>query len=323
MTAASRKLRMGIIGGGAGSLIGPVHCAAARLDGGIELVASALSSDPARAVEIGQTMGIARPYPSFANMLAGERAHPQAMDFVTIATPNHLHAVMTSEALEAGFHVLCDKPATASGAEMNALAPMIASSGKVYAVTHTYAGYPMVRQARQMCRSGDLGEIRSIVVEYHQGWLAEPIERSGNKQAAWRADPKLAGVGGCVSDIGVHAFHLAEFVTGIRARKMCADLLHAVPGRELDDGCNILLRFENGAKGTLVASQVATGALNDLRLRIHGSKASLDWRQEEPAAIDRQPSFRAERNLQRRRRQPISRCPRCFAAAPRAPGRLY
>jgi predicted dehydrogenase len=273
---------MAIVGGGVGSLIGPVHCAAARLDGAIEIVASALSGDPVKSTQAGRALGIARPYPSFAQMLAGEQGQAEGADFVTIATPNHLHASMTRDALAADLHVFCDKPATASGAEMLALAPVIASSKKVYAVAHTYSGYPMVRQARKMCQEGDLGEVRSIEVQYHQGWLAEPIERYGHKQATWRADPQLAGVGGCISDIGVHAFHLAEFVSGIAVVELYADLLHAVPGRQLDDGCNLLLRLANGAKGTLIASQIATGARNDLRLRVHGSKASLSWEQERP-----------------------------------------
>ncbi len=284
MNHTKRKLRMAMAGGGPGSFIGPVHAMAAALDGRIELIVGAFSSDPEKAAEAGRSYGILpeRSYSSFAEMIAAERDRADRVDFVTIATPNHLHYAMTRDALEAGFNVLCDKPATATLEEADALVPLVRGADRHYAVSHTYLGYPMVRQARALCREGALGTIRKVVVEYQQGWLGRAIEHDGNKQASWRADPAQAGIGGCVADIGVHAFNLAEFVVGDRIESLIADLGTMVDARLLDDDCNILMRFEKGARGVLVASQIATGAMNALRLRIYGSAASLDWDQEQP-----------------------------------------
>lgn len=289
MTKPHRKLRMGLIGGGPGSFIGAVHRIAAELDGEIGLVAGAFSSDPARSQAAGSRYGIdpSRAYPSYTAMLAAETSGADRIDFVTIATPNNLHLTVAKAALEAGVAVMSDKPMTATYAEACELASVIAAARVPYRLTYTYTGYPLVREARQLVVDGVIGSVRKVVVEYSQGWLSEPIERSGNKQAEWRTDPKRAGQGGCIGDIGVHAFNLAEFVSGCRVQRISADLNSIVPGRTLDDDCNILLRFDNGAVGALICSQIALGALNGLHFRIYGDKASLEWRQEQPNVLTR------------------------------------
>lgn len=281
-----RRWRMGLIGGGSGSFIGPVHRLAAEMDREIELVAGAFSSDPGRSREAGAGYRIDpdRAYASWSEMIGRERARADGMDFVVIATPNHLHLPAALEALDAGLAVMSDKPMTATLAEAVALAARAAQGARPYRLTYTYGGYPLVREARRLVAEGRLGSIRKIVVEYSQGWLARPVEAEGAKQAGWRTDPAQAGAG-CIGDIGVHAFHLAEFVSGRRVARICADLNTLVAGRRVDDDCNALLRFDNGATGALVASQIAVGERNRLHLRLYGERASLEWRQESPNTL--------------------------------------
>lgn len=280
----ARKLRMGMVGGGPGAFIGPVHRMAAELDGQIELVAGAFSQSAERSRAAGASYRIdpERAYANYEAMLAAERKRDDGIDFVAIVTPNHLHLPVALAALAAGLPVMSDKPATATFEEVIRLKEAVAASGLPYGLTHTYAGYALVREARELCASGALGKIRKVVVEYLQGWLSQPIETSGQKQAAWRADPARSGPGGCVGDIGVHAFHLAEYVTGLKVTELHADLLRVVEGRQVDDDCTALLKFDNGASGILAASQIAAGEGNGLRLRVYGEKGSLDWRQEDP-----------------------------------------
>ncbi|HZU62814.1 MAG TPA: Gfo/Idh/MocA family oxidoreductase [Novosphingobium sp.] len=270
-----------LIGGGPGSFIGPVHRIAAELDGEMRLVAGAFSSSAEKSAAAGAAYGVdpARAYASIADLVAGERARPDPVDFIAIATPNHMHLPAARAALEAGFPVICDKPATATFAQAQELAQIVARAGLPFGLTYTYSGYPLVREARARIAAGALGEIRKVVVEYPQGWLAKPSE---GKQAAWRADPSRSGPGGCVADIGVHAFHLAEFISGLQVSEILADLGTVVPGRQVDDDCQILLRFANGARGALLASQIAVGERNGLAIRLYGEKAGLAWRQEEP-----------------------------------------
>ena len=279
-----RKLRMGMVGGGPGAFIGPVHKMAAELDGRIELVAGAFSQSAERSRTAGETFRIdpARAYAGYEEMLKAERARAGGIDFVVIATPNHLHLPVAVAALEAGFAVVSDKPATATYAEVVELEAAVRKAGLPYALTHTYAGYSLVREARSICQSGQLGKIRKVAVEYLQGWLSNPLEATGQKQAAWRSDPVLNGPGGCIGDIGTHAFHLVEYVTGLDVVGINAALRTVVEGRKLDDDCNALLRLNNGATGTLMASQVAAGEGNGLRLRVYGESGSIEWRQEDP-----------------------------------------
>jgi len=282
--AAERKLRMGMVGGGPGAFIGPVHRIAAELDGKIELVAGAFSQSAERSQAAGEAYKIdsERAYADYKTMLESERKRRDAIDFVAIVTPNHLHLPVAVAALRAGFPVMSDKPATATFAEALELEKTVTANGLPYGLTHTYAGYALVREARSMCASGELGKIRKIAVEYLQGWLTNPIEATGQKQAAWRADPAQSGAGGCIGDIGVHAFHLTEYVTGLKVVGVNASLLTVVAGRKLDDDCTALLRMDNGAQGVLVTSQIAAGEGNGLRLRVYGEKGSLDWKQEDP-----------------------------------------
>lgn len=276
-----RRLRMAMIGGGAGAFIGPVHRFAAELDREIELVAGVFSSDAGRSQAAATDYRIdpARAYPDLATMFASEAKREDAIDFVTIASPNHHHLPAARAALAAGIAVISDKPMTASLAEARELADLIAQAGRPYALTYTYSGYPLVREARARVAAGAIGTVRKVVVEYPQGWLAGAAE---GKQAEWRVDPLRAGAGGCIGDIGVHAFQLAEFVTGLKVTRLLADLAAVVPGRALDDDCSILLRFENGARGVLLASQIEVGELNGLRIRIYGDQGGLVWRQETP-----------------------------------------
>lgn len=275
---------MGMVGGGPGAFIGPVHRIAAELDGRIELVAGAFSQSAERSRTAGESFGIdpARTYADYKEMINAERQRPDAIDFVVIATPNYLHLPVAEAALQAGFAVMSDKPATATYAEALLLEAAVGKSGLPYGLTHTYAGYALVREARAICASKALGEIRKFAVEYLQGWLSRPLEKSGQKQAGWRSNPALNGPGGCIGDIGVHAFHLLEYVTGMEVTRLNASLRRVVEGRRLDDDCNAFLRLRNGATGVLMASQVAAGEANGLRLRIYGEKGSIDWRQEDP-----------------------------------------
>jgi predicted dehydrogenase len=279
-----RKLRMGMVGGGPGAFIGPVHKMAAELDGKIELVAGAFSQSAERSRAAGEAFRIDldRAYAGYEQMMAAERQRPDPIDFVVIATPNNLHLPVAEAALGAGFAVMSDKPATATYPEVLELEKVVAKSGLPYGLTHTYAGYSLVREARSICASGELGAIRKIAVEYLQGWLSSPLEASGQKQAAWRSDPALNGPGGCIGDIGVHAFHLLEYVTGLDVTSINAALRSVVPGRKLDDDCSAMLRLSNCASGVLMASQVAAGEGNGLRLRVYGEKGSIDWKQEDP-----------------------------------------
>ena len=284
MLESARPVRMGMVGGGEGSFIGPVHRMAAELDGASRLVAGAFSSDARRSREAGKHYGISaeRAYANYNEMFASERRRDDPIDFVAIVTPNHLHLPVARAALENGFHVLSDKPATATLAEAQTLRDIVQRSGRLYGLTYTYTGYGLVREAREICGRGELGTVRKVVAEYAQGWLSERIEATGQKQASWRADPAQSGIGGCVTDIGVHAFNLLEFVTGQRVAAVAAQLSSIVPGRVLDDDCNVLLRLESGAPGVLCASQIAAGQRNGLRLRVYGEKAGLDWCQEDP-----------------------------------------
>lgn len=278
---------MGMVGGGPGSFIGPIHRMAAELDGRIEMVAGAFSSDPAQSRAAGERYGLDRDrcYADYRSLLDRERTRPDPIDFVAIVTPNHLHLPVALAALDAGFHVVSDKPATATLAEAMELGRRVRASSRHYAITYTYTGYPRIRDARALVARGELGRVRKVVVDYPQGWLADPIERSDHKQAAWRTDPVRAGSGGCIGDIGVHAFQLAEFVSGQRVRKIAADLSSVVDGRRLDDDCNVLLRFTSGQPGVLIASQISTGERNGLTLRVYGEKASLVWTHESPSEL--------------------------------------
>jgi predicted dehydrogenase len=280
-------LRLGMVGGGPGAFIGPVHRIAAELDGQIRLVAGAFSSNPDKSKAAGRRYGIdeRRAYGSYEEMLSAESQRGDRIDVVAIVTPNHLHLPIAVAALSSGFHVVSDKPATATLEEARELRAVVQRSRPLYALTHTYTGYPLVREARVICGRGDLGAIRKVVVEYSQGWLSEPLELSGQKQAAWRSDPAQSGLGGCVGDIGVHAFNIVEFVTGLHVAYVSAALSTVVEGRRLDDDCNVLLRLSNGAPGVLHASQIAAGERNGLRLRVYGELGGLDWSQEEPNSL--------------------------------------
>ncbi|WP_225008346.1 MULTISPECIES: Gfo/Idh/MocA family oxidoreductase [Novosphingobium] len=280
----TRRLRMGMIGGGPGSFIGPIHRIAAEMDREIELVAGAFSSDPVRSAAAGQTYRIdpARAYASVDAMLAGEAARDEGIDFVAVVSPNHHHLPAARAALAAGIPVLSDKPMTATLAEAQELAGLVAAAGLPYGLTYTYSGYPLVREARARIAAGAIGTVRKVVVEYPQGWLAG---EAAGKQAEWRVDPARAGLGGCIGDIGVHAFQLAEFVTGLAVTELLADLGAVVPGRQLDDDCTVLLRFANGARGVLLASQIEVGERNGLRFRIYGDKGGMAWAQERPNTL--------------------------------------
>lgn len=286
MTQAPRKLRCAMVGGGQGAFIGSVHRKAMALDGQFELVAGALSSTPERARASGRELGLAddRNHPDWQALLADElkRDATQRADLVCVVTPNHLHLPVALAFVEAGFHVVCDKPLVHSAADAEALVRAVRAHGTVFGVTYNYSGYPMVRQAREMVRAGELGAIRKVVVEYNQGWLSTLLEAEGNKQAAWRNDPAQSGGAGALGDIGSHAENLVSTVTGLDIESVCAELSALVPGRTLDDDANMLLRFRGGARGVLVASQVNAGIENGLRLRVSGARGSLEWWQEEP-----------------------------------------
>ena len=283
------KLRMGMVGGGQGAFIGAVHRMAAALDGEIELVCGAFSSDPERSKASGAELGLPpdRCYATFKDMIQREkRLKPERrMQFVSIVTPNHVHFAPAKMALQNGFHVICDKPVAFSLKEALALEKIVEKSGLVFALTHNYTGYPMVKQAKSMIKNGELGKLRKIVVEYPQGWLSTNLESSGQKQAAWRTDPKRSGIAGAMGDIGSHAENLAEYITGLKIKEICADISIFVPGRQLDDDGNVLLRFEGCAKGILHASQISAGEENNLNIRVYGEKGGLEWRQMEPNTL--------------------------------------
>jgi len=298
---AGGRIRLGMIGGGEGAFIGAVHRIAARIDDQYELVAGALSSTADKARRSGAALGLApdRVYDDFASMAKAEAARADGIEAVSIVTPNHVHAPAAIAFLEAGIHVICDKPLTVSLAEARRMQAAVARSGRIFALTHNYTGYPLVRCMRQMARGGELGELRLVQVEYPQDWLSGPTEASGNKQAEWRVDPARAGGGGSLGDIGTHAFNLADYVTGLEVEALLADLHTFVPGRKLDDNAEILLRYANGARGALWASQVAPGNENGLKLRVYGTKGGLSWSQENPNELRYSPLGEATRILTR------------------------
>jgi predicted dehydrogenase len=280
----SGRIRLGMVGGGQGAFIGAVHRIAARLDDQYELVAGALSSDPKRAKASGLELGLKedRSYGSFEEMAKREARLRDGIEAVAIVTPNHMHFPVAKEFLKRGIHVICDKPMTTTLRDARKLAELVEKSGKVFALTHNYTGYPMVRQAREMVAKGELGQIRLVHVEYVQDWLTTKLEDTGQKQAEWRTDPARSGGGGSVGDIGTHAYNLACFVSGLDAESLSAELTAFVKGRKLDDNVHVMLRYANGARGMLWASQVAPGNENDLKLRVYGTKGGLEWAQEDP-----------------------------------------
>ena len=277
-----RRLRAGIIGGGAGAFIGAVHRIACELDAQALVVAGAMSSDSKRARESADAWFLDRSYDSYQEMAQAEAKHPEGIDFVIIATPNNLHFPVAKAFLEAGIHVVCDKPMTFDLAEAEELVRIVEKSGVIFALTHPYLGYPAVQHAREMVARGDIGAVRKVLVEYNQDWLLEPVAKTSQKQAEWRTDPARAGVSCCVGDIGTHGENLLEHITGLKIESLCADLTAFAPGRALDDDANMLLRLEKGAKGMLTCSQIACGEENDLNIRVYGTKASLEWHQQNP-----------------------------------------
>lgn len=284
MTAAGKPVRLGMVGGGQGAFIGAVHRMAARLDGHYVFCAGALSSDPDRARASGRELGLPadRSYASHEDLIAGESAREDGVEAVAVVTPNHLHFPVARACLEAGFHVICDKPMTVTVDEARALRKLAESGDRILAVTYNYSGYPLIREARAMVRRGDVGTIRVVQGEYAQDWLSRDIESSGQKQASWRTDPARSGAGGCIGDIGTHIYQLITFVTGLETEALSADLATFVEGRRLDDNAHLLLRFKGGAKGMIWASQVAAGCENGLQLRVYGDRGGLVWRQENP-----------------------------------------
>ena len=281
---AEPRIRLGMVGGGEGAFIGAVHRIAARLDDRYELVAGALSAAPDKAMRSAEAVGLAsdRSYPDFQTMARAEAARAGGIEAVAIVTPNHMHVPVAEAFLDAGIHVICDKPLTTTLEQALRLRDKARASGLIFAVTYNYTGYPLVRHARAMVEAGELGAIRIVQVEYPQDWLAGPLETTGQKQADWRTDPARSGAGGCIGDIGTHAYQLAHFVSGMMPVQILAELTTFVPGRRVDDNVQILLRYANGARGALWASQVAPGQNNGLRLRVFGEKGALEWSQEEP-----------------------------------------
>jgi predicted dehydrogenase len=298
-----RKLRYGMVGGGQNAFIGAVHRLAANLDGQIELVAGAFSSDAKNSRTTGEQLFLdpKRVYGSYAEMAKAEAALPaeERIDFVSIVTPNFLHAPVAMEFLKAGFHVVCDKPMTLTVKEAKRLREVVQKSGKVFALTHNYTGYPMVKEARELVRTGQLGKILKVVAEYPQGWLLDKIEDSGQKQAAWRSDPKKAGASCCVGDIGTHAENLGRYITGLKIDELCAEFTSFIPGRKLEDDANMLIRYQGGAKGVLHCSQISCGEENNLNIRVYGTKGALAWRQEHPNELKFVPKGEAARILRR------------------------
>ena len=287
---ADRKINMGMVGGGPGSFIGIVHYNGAVLDGQVQLVCGAFSSDPEKSKETGKSYYLpdSRVYSSYEEMILKEKELPESerMDFLCIATPNHVHFGPAKMALENGFHVVSDKPLTFNTAEAEELVALVEKTGLIFAVTHAYTGYPLVKEAREMIRTGALGKIRKVVSEYPQGWLSLPIERENQTQASWRTDPARSGKAGCMGDIGTHALNLAEYITGLKVTELCADLSILVEGRPLDDDGNVLVRFDNGARGIIYASQISAGEENGLQIRVYGEKGGLEWVQAEPNRME-------------------------------------
>jgi len=293
-----RPLRAGIVGGGQGAFIGRVHRMAAELDGAARIVAGALSSDPARNRASAAEWFLDRAYDSYATMAIEEAKRVDGIDFVIIATPNHLHFPVAKAFLDAGIHVVCDKPIALSVDEATALETLAKQRSLVFGLTHTYTGYPAVLEARERIRAGQLGEIRKVLVEYLQDWLMDPLESTGQKQASWRTDPKKSGESGCVADIGTHCENLLEYTTGLAIKSLCADFRIFVPGRQLDDDANILLRMDNGATGILTCSQVACGEANGLAIRIYGSLGGLEWHQQDPNILVFKPKGQPHQRLE-------------------------
>jgi predicted dehydrogenase len=292
-----------MVGGGQNAFIGAVHRMAANLDGQIELVAGAFSADANNSRTTGGQLFLnpQRVYASYAEMAEREAALPadERMDFVAIVTPNFLHAPVATAFLKKGFHVVCDKPMTLTVKEAKALRATVRQSGKVFALTHNYTGYPMVKEARELVRSGQLGKILKVVAEYPQGWLLDKIEDTGQKQAAWRADPKKAGASCCVGDIGTHAENLGRYITGLEIESLCAEFTSFIPGRKLEDDANMLIRYQGGAKGVLHCSQISCGEENNLNIRVYGTKGALAWQQEHPNELKFTPKGEAARILRR------------------------
>lgn len=284
--AATRKLRMGMVGGGPGAFIGEVHRKAARLDGQVEIVGGAFDINPEKSHEMGRMLNLdpGRVHDNFEKMIEAELALPEEerIDFVSVTTPNNWHFPIAKAFLNAGFNVICEKPMTMDVAEALEMKKAVDASGKVFALLHNYTGYPMVKHARWMVQQGKLGKVQKIVVEYPQDWLLKRIELEGQQQASWRTDPKQAGAGGCLGDIGTHAENLAHYITGLYIDELCADLTSFAEGRLLDDDVNVLLRYENGAKGVLHSSQISTGQENNLNIRVWGTEGALQWFQENP-----------------------------------------
>jgi predicted dehydrogenase len=279
------KLKMGMIGGGQGAFIGNVHRLAARLDGKIDIVAGAFSANPEKSKQSGAELGLdpRRVYPDYQTMAAQEARLPKGerIDFVSIVTPNRMHYPPAKTFLEAGFNVVCDKPMTFNLEEAVQLRDLVKKSGKVFALTHNYTGYPMVKEAREMVQKGELGKILKIVAEYPQGWLLDPVDVTGQK-VVWRTNPEVSGASSCIGDIGTHAENLGRYITGLEIDELCADFTTFVPGRRLEDDGNLLIHYKGGARGVLYTSQVAAGEENDINIRVYGTKASLEWHQEEP-----------------------------------------
>jgi predicted dehydrogenase len=278
------RIRLGMVGGGSGAFIGAVHRIAARMDDQFELVAGALSSTAEKSRQSGAELGLdpSRVYDDFKAMAIREAKLKNGIEAVAIVTPNHMHYPAAIEFLKRGIHVICDKPLTSNLADAKKLAKAVESSDALFVLTHNYSGYPMIRQAREMVARGDLGEIRLVQMEYPQDWLAEPVEQTGQKQAAWRTDPARSGIGGSTGDIGTHAYQLGCFVSGLELEELAADVHTFVPGRQLDDNAHVMMRFKGGAKGILWCSQVASGNENALKVRVYGSKGGLEWEQENP-----------------------------------------
>lgn len=294
-----RRLRLGMVGGGPGAFIGAVHRIAARLDDKYELVAAALSSDREKSLVGAKELNIPRAYGSFQEMAAAESKMPEGIEVVSIVTPNHMHHAPAKAFLEAGIDVICDKPLTTTLEDALDLAKTVKRTGLVFGLTHNYTGHPLVRQAREMVAAGELGPIRLVQVEYVQDWLSTPLEKTGQKQAEWRTDPARSGPGGSLGDIGTHAYNLACFVTGLTCEKVAADVSTFVPGRRLDDNVHMMLRFTGGAKGSLWATQVAPGNENNLRLRVYGEKAGIEWHQENPNELSFTPLGQAKQIIRR------------------------
>jgi predicted dehydrogenase len=281
-----RKLKMGMIGGGPGAFIGEVHRKASSLDGEIELVAGAFDIDPKKSKKMGKELALdsKRVYSDYKTMIECELALPEGerIDFVAVTTPNNWHFPIARDFLKAGFHVMCEKPMTISVKDAKELVKLVKKTQCVFGLMHNYTGYPMVKLAKDMVAKNKIGKIRKVVVQYPQGWLATSLEKTGQMQASWRTDPKQSGAGGCVGDIGTHAANLAEYITGSKITDICAELTAFLPGRRLDDDCNCILKFDNGGKGLLHATQIAIGEENNLAIWVHGEKASLEWHQEDP-----------------------------------------